>query len=76
MYDFNESQDPSEDLYFREGEILTVIEYTQGNEWWKAVNHIGKCGLIPVPLIRRIKPVFIFNLMKKSLFFKLKKNNF
>jgi hypothetical protein len=69
LYDFNESQDPSEDLYFKEGEILTIIEYTQGNEWWKAINQIGKCGLIPVPLIRRIKPVI--HLILKKPFVKM-----
>jgi hypothetical protein len=55
MYDFQESSDPNEDLYFKEGEILTIIEYTQGEEWWKASNSNGKIGLIPVPLVRRLK---------------------
>ena len=57
MYDFAESQDPMEDLYFKEGDVLVVLEYTQGNEWWKARNATGKVGLIPVPLIRRLKIV-------------------
>ena len=57
MYDFEQSADPTEDLYFKEGDLLTVVEYTQGNEWWKAVDRHGLTGLIPVPLIRRLKPV-------------------
>ncbi|RNA44929.1 adapter molecule Crk [Brachionus plicatilis] len=56
MYDFTENGDPNEDLYFKKDEILSIIEYTQGENWWKASNESGKVGLVPVPLIRRLKP--------------------
>lgn len=56
VYDFLENGDPKEDLYFKKGEILNIIEYTQGENWWKASNESGKVGLVPVPLIRKLKP--------------------
>ena len=65
LYDFLENGDPNEDLYFKKGEILSIIEYTQGENWWKASNQTGKVGLVPVPLIRRIKPVKFVNYFKK-----------
>jgi hypothetical protein len=54
---FDSTKDPNEDLYFKKGDVLTILEYTQGENWWKAVNSKGAEGLIPVPLIRRLKPV-------------------
>lgn len=54
LYDFLESDDSNEDLYFKKNEILTILEYTQGSEWWKAMNRLGHTGLIPVTLIRRL----------------------
>jgi proto-oncogene C-crk len=56
LFDFLESDDPNEDLYFRASEILTIIEYTQGGDWWKAINQLGATGLIPATLVRRLKP--------------------
>lgn len=56
LYDFLDNGDPSEDLYFKEGEILTINEYTQGDEWWTATNESGKKGLVPATLVRRLKP--------------------
>ncbi len=50
-------KDETEDLYFKKDEILTIIEYTQGEDWWKASNESGAVGLVPVPRIRRLKPV-------------------
>lgn len=35
---------------------MTILEYTQGESWWKAMNQSGKVGLIPTTLIRRLKP--------------------
>lgn len=55
MFDFQESGDPSEDLYFFKNDILTVLEYTQGEHWWNACIN-GKTGLIPATLVRRLKP--------------------
>lgn len=48
-------KDPSEDLYFVKNDILTVLEYTQGEHWWNATLN-GKTGLIPATLVRRLKP--------------------
>lgn len=57
LYDFTESEDSNEDLYFKKNEILTILEYTQGEHWWKAVNRSGRTGLIPATLVRRLRPV-------------------
>jgi len=56
LYDFTESEDSNEDLYFKKNEILTILEYTQGEHWWKAVNRSGRTGLIPATLVRRLRP--------------------
>lgn len=56
LYDFSESEDPNEDLYFKKNEILTILEYTQGEHWWKAMNRTGNTGLIPATLVRRLNP--------------------
>ena len=42
-------------MYFHKGDILTVLEYTQGEHWWNASLN-GKTGLIPATLVRRLKP--------------------
>lgn len=55
MFDFQEGGDPDEDLYFKKNDILTVIEYTQGEHWWNASLN-GKVGLIPATLVRRLRP--------------------
>lgn len=55
MFDFQEGGDPSEDLYFHKNDILTVLEYTQGEHWWNATFN-GNTGLIPATLVRRLKP--------------------
>ena len=57
LFEFLESDDPNEDLYFKANEILTILEYTQGGDWWKAMNQQGESGLIPTTLVRRLKPV-------------------
>lgn len=48
-------KDPSEDLYFEKGDVLTVLEFTQGEHWWNA-SFKNKTGLIPTTLVRRLKP--------------------
>lgn len=49
LYDFA-GQD-GDDLPFRKGEILTVIE-KQEEQWWTAKNEFGDIGHIPVPYIK------------------------
>jgi len=53
LYDF-ESEDP-DDLRFRKGEILEVIEKPEEN-WWTARNKDGRIGQIPVPYVGSIAP--------------------
>lgn len=60
MFDFQEGGDPNEDLYFKKNDILTVLEYTQGEHWWNACLN-EKIGLIPATLVRRLKPNELFN---------------
>jgi len=48
IYDFAGTDD--EDLPFRRGEILEVIE-KQEEKWWRAKNDEGKIGTIPVPYV-------------------------
>jgi len=60
MFDFQEGGDPNEDLYFQKNDILTVLEYTQGEHWWNASLN-EKTGLIPATLVRRLKPNEVFN---------------
>jgi hypothetical protein len=57
LFEYLESVSTEEDLYFRKDEVLSVLEFTQGNQWWKAMNKAGKVGMIPVNLIRRLKPI-------------------
>ncbi len=42
-------------MYFHKNDVLTVLEYTQGEHWWNATLN-GKTGLIPATLVRRLKP--------------------
>ena len=53
VFDF-ESSDP-DDLPFRKGDILEVIDKPEEN-WWTAKNNLGKIGQIPVPYIGTLAP--------------------
>ena len=64
--DFLTSNDPTEDLYFEKNDILTVIEFTQGEHWWNA-SLKNKTGLIPTTLVRRLKPDEIIQQNDESL---------
>ena len=46
----------AEDLSFRRGEILVVVEKNEEN-WWTAVNELGNKGLIPQPYVKRVGSV-------------------
>jgi len=53
VFDFV-SDDP-DDLPFRKGDILEVIDKPEEN-WWTAKNNLGKIGQIPVPYIGTLAP--------------------
>ncbi|XP_026988697.1 adapter molecule crk-like [Tachysurus fulvidraco] len=44
-----------EDLPFRKGDVLRVIEKTE-EQWWSAQNADGRKGLIPVPYVEKYRP--------------------
>lgn len=46
----------SEDLPFRKGEILTVINKDE-DQWWTAKNGLGQTGQIPVPYVEAVSDV-------------------
>lgn len=52
-YNF-EGRDP-EDLPFRRGDILTVVNKDE-EQWWTAENAQGQRGAIPVPYVERYNP--------------------
>lgn len=49
-FDF-EGRDP-EDLPFRKGEILTILQHDE-EKWWTARNSEGRMGLVPEPYLER-----------------------
>lgn len=50
-YDFTGSD--ADDLPFRKGEILTVINKDE-DQWWTAKNGLGQTGQIPVPYVEPV----------------------
>uniref|UniRef100_A0A3B4FXL2 Adapter molecule crk n=1 Tax=Pundamilia nyererei TaxID=303518 RepID=A0A3B4FXL2_9CICH len=44
-----------EDLPFRRGDILRVLEKPE-EQWWHAKNQEGRVGMIPVPYVERFRP--------------------
>ncbi|KAF4072991.1 hypothetical protein AMELA_G00253670 [Ameiurus melas] len=53
LFDFPGSDE--EDLPFRKGDVLRVLEKTE-EQWWSAQNADGRKGLIPVPYIEKYRP--------------------
>ena len=53
LFDF--TSDDSDDLNFRKGEILEVIDKPEEN-WWTARNKDGRIGQIPVPYVGSVVP--------------------
>ncbi|KAM8768562.1 adapter molecule crk [Acanthopagrus schlegelii] len=44
-----------EDLPFRKGDILRVLEKPE-EQWWNAQNSEGRAGMIPVPYVEKYRP--------------------
>ncbi len=44
-----------EDLPFKKGEILTILQKDE-EQWWTAKDASGKIGLIPKPYIQKVSP--------------------
>ncbi|KAL6463885.1 hypothetical protein MHYP_G00282760 [Metynnis hypsauchen] len=53
LFDFPGNDD--EDLPFRRGDVLRVLEKPE-EQWWNAQNSEGRAGLIPVPYVERYRP--------------------
>lgn len=53
LFDFPGNDE--EDLPFRKGEVLRVIEKPE-EQWWNAANQDGRQGMIPVPYVERYRP--------------------
>lgn len=53
LFDFPGNDD--EDLPFRKGDVLRVIEKPE-EQWWSAANQDGRQGMIPVPYVERYRP--------------------
>lgn len=53
LFDFQGNDE--EDLPFRKGDVLRVIEKTE-EQWWSAQNADGRKGLIPVPYVEKYRP--------------------
>lgn len=53
LFDFPGNDD--EDLPFRKGDILRVLEKPE-EEWWNAQNTEGRAGMIPVPYVEKYRP--------------------
>ncbi|KAG5284076.1 hypothetical protein AALO_G00022710 [Alosa alosa] len=53
VFDFPGNDD--EDLPFRKGDVLRVIEKPE-DQWWNAANLDGRQGMIPVPYVERYRP--------------------
>ncbi|TRY93914.1 hypothetical protein DNTS_035524 [Danionella cerebrum] len=53
LFDFPGNDD--EDLPFRKGDILRVLEKPE-EQWWNAQNSEGRIGMIPVPYVEKYRP--------------------
>ncbi|XP_030648376.1 adapter molecule crk-like isoform X1 [Chanos chanos] len=53
LFDFPGNDE--EDLPFRKGDILRVLEKPE-EQWWNAANQEGRAGMIPVPYVERYRP--------------------
>ncbi|PWA20305.1 hypothetical protein CCH79_00003517 [Gambusia affinis] len=53
LFDFPGNDE--EDLPFRMGDILRVLEKPE-EQWWNAQNSEGKTGMIPVPYVEQFRP--------------------
>lgn len=53
LFDFQGNDD--EDLPFRKGEVLRVLEKPE-DQWWNAQNEEGRSGMIPVPYVEKYRP--------------------
>ncbi|XP_043924780.1 crk-like protein [Protopterus annectens] len=51
MYDFPGND--AEDLPFKKGEILVILEKPE-DQWWSARNKEGRTGMIPVPYVEKL----------------------
>lgn len=53
LFDFPGNDE--EDLAFRKGDILRVLEKPE-EQWWNAANQEGRAGMIPVPYVEKYRP--------------------
>ncbi|KAK5868210.1 hypothetical protein PBY51_009245 [Eleginops maclovinus] len=53
LFDFPGNDD--EDLPFRKGDILRVLEKPE-EQWWNAQNSEGRAGMIPEPYVEKYRP--------------------
>ncbi|XP_023648343.1 adapter molecule crk-like isoform X2 [Paramormyrops kingsleyae] len=53
LFDFPGNDD--EDLPFRKGDVLRVLEKPE-EQWWNAQNSEGRTGMIPVPYVEKYRP--------------------
>ncbi|XP_026227749.1 adapter molecule crk [Anabas testudineus] len=53
LFDFPGNDE--EDLPFRKGDILRVLEKPE-EQWWNAQNLEGRAGMIPVPYVEKYRP--------------------
>lgn len=53
LFDFPGNDE--EDLPFRKGDILRVLEKPE-EQWWNAANQEGRAGMIPVPYVEKYRP--------------------
>lgn len=53
LFDFPGNDD--EDLPFRKGDVLRVLEKPE-EQWWNAQNSEGRVGMIPVPYVEKYRP--------------------
>lgn len=53
LFDFPGNDE--EDLPFRTGDVLRVLEKPE-DQWWSASNQEGRVGMIPVPYVEKYRP--------------------
>lgn len=53
LFDFPGNDE--EDLPFRKGDVLRVLEKPE-EQWWNASNGEGRVGMIPVPYVEKYRP--------------------
>uniref|UniRef100_A0A3Q2Q3H1 Adapter molecule crk n=1 Tax=Fundulus heteroclitus TaxID=8078 RepID=A0A3Q2Q3H1_FUNHE len=53
LFDFPGNDE--EDLPFRAGDVLRVLEKPE-DQWWSASNQEGRVGMIPVPYVEKYRP--------------------